>query len=91
MNYQRQDYKSLFRSNLEPFLDMLENTQASSDPERWQERVSRLAAFIAANPEQYVGPVMPLRNIAIEIIEEVFEDFVREHSLVEESALEFRV
>jgi hypothetical protein len=91
MNYQRQDYKNLFRSNLEPFLDMLENKRANSDSDRWQERASRLATCISANPEQYVGPVMPLRNIAIEIIEEIFEDFVREHSLFEESALEFRV
>jgi hypothetical protein len=91
MNYRRQDYKNLFKSNLEPFLDMLENKQANTDPRRWQERVSRLATFIAANPEQYVGSVMPLRSIAIEIIEEIFEDFVRDHSLFEESALEFRV
>lgn len=87
MSYQRQDYKNLFKSNLEPFLDMLENKQANSDPHRWRERVSWLAACVAGNPEQYVGQEMPVRNIAIEIIDEIFEDFLREHSLFEESVL----
>ncbi len=87
MSYQREDYKNLFKTNLEPFLDMLGYERPKLNPHHWLERVSRLATSVAGNPEQYVGPVMPLKSVTAEIVEEIFEDFVREHSLLEESAL----
>lgn len=80
-----QDYKSLFSLDLMPFLDMMAHRQLEMDYQEWVEMVNRIATGIESNPAQYLGSNLPKPEITSKVIKEIFDAFVQENSMAEDS------
>jgi len=82
-----ENYKHLFFHHLKPFLDMLEYQQTVMDAREWGATVYRIASGVEGHPEQYLGRDLPDHDATVQIIREIFEDFIHIHPPVAEDVL----
>lgn len=76
-------YKNMFRGHLFPFLQMMSGLQPEMEAKRWIVMTNGISSRVIANPEQYVGRDIPRSEITTMIIQEIFDEFVRENAVAD--------
>jgi hypothetical protein len=71
-------HKQNFIMALKPFLEMLLHHKSTESVHDWFMMINNLEARIILDPEQYLGQDLPAREVIDEVINEIFEEFVRD-------------
>ena len=79
MQIPAENYRTVFFHHLKPFLDMLEYQQTVMDAREWGATVYRIASGIEGNPAQYLGPDLPNYDVTIQLVREIFDEFIQVH------------
>ncbi len=74
-----ENYKNLFFHHLRPFLDMLDYQQTVMDAGEWGATVFRISSGIENHPEQYLGQDLPNHEVTVQLIREIFDEFIQLH------------
>lgn len=73
-------HKFKFLKVLGPFLDLLEAKRENSDFESWTNSVRCTQLRVVAEPEQYLGRDLPSPPTIHILVDEIFEEFIKENS-----------
>jgi len=74
-----QGFKRQFIRTLDPFLDMFLIKQLTMAPTDWISMIHKLETGIRLHSDQYLGLPLPSQEITLNIIREIFEDFIRDN------------
>ena|GEM_PF-1129634 len=79
MQIPAENYRTIFFHHLKPFLDMLEYQQTVMDAREWGATVYRIASGIESNPGQYLGLDLPNHEVTIQLVRDIFDEFIQVH------------
>jgi|GEM_PF-2747814 hypothetical protein len=78
-------YKGRFRFALKPYFVMMNARYATMRYDQWLAYVAGIHDRVIVNPVEFLGADLPEANLLRDVVDDVFEEFLREHAFRERS------
>lgn len=76
MDRETKHYKRIFKNALEPIIVMLRDRRSTMTILSWNKFVQQTRAHIIENPVEFIGDDLPNKNLLVEIVEIIFNEFL---------------
>ncbi len=83
-------YKSRFRFALKPFFVMINDKQKEMHAAEWKKLIATTRERILANPVEYLGNDLPEPLLMEDVLNEIFDEFLKEKAFLERSVMRMR-
>lgn len=76
-------YKMKFRYLLRPFFIMINGKRKAMNHDEWTSYLQQIKKDILCNPEEFLGPDRPDQRLTENIIDDVFQEYIKEREYLE--------
>ena len=83
-------YKARFRFALKPFFVMLNDKRKVMAHDQWMVFIEQTRNSILANPVDFLGDDLPDPSLMRDVLDDIFEEFLKEHAFLQRSLRRMR-
>jgi hypothetical protein len=83
-------YKARFRFALKPFFVMINDKRKDMPYDQWKEFIDQTRNSVLANPVDFLGDDLPEKSLMRDVLDDLFDEFLKEHAFLQRSLRRMR-